>query len=80
MSFCCLCLSSLSWGDSRNAGGARYSAGGGGILRLATSSSSSMYESLLYLALNFRPVVLVGSFVDEVSGVGRGESMVTDCG
>ena len=37
------------------------------------------HESLLYLALKFRPVVLVGSFVDEVSGVGRGESMVTAC-
>ncbi len=44
MSFCCLCLSSLSWGDSRNAGSARCIAGGGGILILATSSSSSMYE------------------------------------
>ena len=87
MSFCCLCLSPLSWGDSRHAGGVRYSAGGGDILHLATSSSSSssfsssgdFWQSVAALPCVkvFRPVALIGSFVDEVSGVGRGEFMVT---
>ena len=44
-----------------NAGGERYTAGGGGMLL--------GHETLLDLALELGPMMLVGSFVDEVCDV-----------
>ena len=61
INFFCLCLSSLSAGDSRNAGGARNTAEGGGTLLLAISSPSisSMYE--MFSVISHRCLILLWS-------------------